>query len=165
MENEDVILDSSPEEVLEVSEDVETPNEPEPVKLEKTVPYSRFQEVNEELKKLKNKPQSEVDTVDLIKLGKKLQDYSDEELDFVTEFAKSKKPEAILKALENEFVKTGIEARRAKVEKERGLAPSGTQGELDKPKSVVDKLKTSDMKEKEDMLAKMGLYKNPRRVS
>lgn len=164
MEEEDVILSSSQEEVIEDSEVEETPIVPAPKeKQEKTVPYSRFQEVNEELKKLKNTPHHEAgDPIDLIKLGKKLQDYTDDELDFVTDFAKSKKPDAILKALENPFVQAGISAQRTKVEKEKGLTPSGTQPELTREKSLKEKLSEANDSEKEELLKKVGFYKEVR---
>lgn len=103
-----------------------------------------------------------VDSIDLIKLGKKLQDYSDEELDFVTKFAGTKKPEEVLKALENPFVQTGIKATREQVEKEKTLRPSGTQGMSDKPKSVSEQIANADMAGKEELLKKYGLYRDPR---
>ena len=61
-ENE-LSLDSLSEEVGEevvetpVSEDVKTPPIPAPKTGEKTVPYNRFKEVNDELQALKNNPQ------------------------------------------------------------------------------------------------------------
>lgn len=129
---------------------------------DKTVPYERFKEVNDELQSLKKgqKVAPTADTIDLIKLGKKLQDYSDAELDFVTEFSKSKKPEDILKALDNEFVKSGIMAYRAKVEKEKGLKPDGTQMESDKPKTLKEQLGKMNLAEKEEFLKKMGGYRD-----
>lgn len=108
-----------------------------------------------------NQPVSPVDSIDMIKLGKKLKDYSDEELDFVTEFAKSKNPEEILKALENPFVQSGISAYREKVEKEKlTLRPTGTQSESDKPLSITEKLaKAGSMADKEKILKEVNLYK------
>lgn len=104
-----------------------------------------------------------VDSVDLIKLGKKLQDYSDVELDFVTEFAKSKKPEDILKALENPFIQQGIKSQREKVEKENlTLKPSSTQSESERPKTLHERLSNASMEEKEKILIEMGGYKSPR---
>lgn len=104
------------------------------------------------------------DAIDLIKLGKKLQDYTDDELDFVTEHAKSKKPEDILKALENPFIQAGIEANRQKVAKERqALTPSDTQSEANAPKSLAEKLAGASLEDKEKLLTEMGLYKAPSR--
>jgi len=112
-----------------------------------------------------NNTGNQLDSVDLIKLGKKLQDYSDEELDFVTEHAKSKKPEDILKALENPYIRAGIEAQREKVEKEKlTLKPSGTQPDYDAPKSLEERLESArTQKEKQEILEEYGLYQEPRR--
>jgi ADP-dependent phosphofructokinase/glucokinase len=111
------------------------------------------------------KQESQVDSVDLIKLGKKLQDYSDEELDFATELAKSKKPEDILKALENPFLQAGIKAQREKVEKEKlTLKPSGTQPESEVPQSLEERLENARTdREKQEILEEYGLYSEPHR--
>ena len=166
---EDVIVDSSPEEVIENDSEVEkTPEESVP-ETGKTVPYERFKEVNDELAKLKKQPKSAVkqdkspvDALDFIKLGKKLQDYSDEEIDFATEYAKSKEPNAIMQALENEYIQLAFEAKRQKVDKEKSLTPSGKQSEMEKPKSFMDKLRSADLSSAEKMLEEAGLYKSPR---
>jgi len=106
------------------------------------------------------KVDSSIDSIDQIKLGKKLHDYSDDELDFVTEHAKSKKPEDVLKALENPFVQAGIKAHRESLEKEKlALKPNGTQSELDKPRSLAERLANASIGEKEGILKDMGLYK------
>lgn len=104
-----------------------------------------------------------IDSVDLIKLGKKLQDYSDDELDFVTEYAKSKKPEDILKALENQFIQQGIKAQREKVEKEKiALKPNSNQPDSERPKTLHERLASASLEEKEKILIEIGGYKNPR---
>lgn len=124
----------------------------------------RAEKAEKSLKKYMQTPEkvSSVDSVDLIKLGKKLQDYSDDELDFVVGYAKSKKPEDILKALENPFIQSGIKSQREKVEKENlSLKPSGTQTETDKPKGIAEQIKNADITEKEEMLKKLGLYRDP----
>lgn len=110
------------------------------------------------------KQESQVDSVDLIKLGKKLQDYSDDELDFVTEHARSKKPEDILRALENPFIQAGITAHREKVEKEKLiLKPSGTQPESDQPQTLAEKLeRATTLGEKQAILEEHGLYSEPK---
>lgn len=125
----------------------------------------RAEKAEAELKKIKSQPAtiSSAEPLDLIKLGKQLQNYSDEELDFVAGAAKSKKPEDILKALENPFIQSGITAHREKVEKEKTLKPSGAQGMNDKPQTATEKILSSDsMAEKEEMLKKLGLYRDPR---
>lgn len=103
--------------------------------------------------KEKPKPDNGTDSIDQIKLGKKLVDYSDDELDFVVGFAGSKKPEEVLKALENPYVQQGIQAQRAKVEKERlSLKPSSKQSDSDAPVSLEEALATSNDKEREEIL-------------
>ena len=131
------------------------------------VPYDRFKEVIEENKKLKSQPKgqekSSVDALEFIKLGKKLQDYSDEEIDFATNYAKSKSPQDILSALDNEMVQLAINAKREKVEKERlTLKPSGTQGDYEKPQNLEDQLENAQSnEEREKILEEIGLYKSP----
>lgn len=54
-------------------------------------------------------------------------------------------------------------AYRAKVEKENlAIRPSGTQGESERPKSLIDKLATASIDEKEAILREAGLYKENR---
>lgn len=111
------------------------------------------------------KENNQIDSIDQIKLGKKLHDYSDDELDFVTGFANSKKPEDVLKALENPFVQAGIQANREKVEKEKlTLKPSGTQPDFEAPQTLEEKLENARTdKEKQEILEEFGLYQEPRR--
>jgi len=112
------------------------------------------------------KQDSGIDSIDQIKLGKKLHDYSDEELDFVTDHAKSKKPEDILRVLEDPFVQAGIKAHREKLEKERlVLTPSSTQSESGKPKSLNERLASASLADKEQILREVGLYKDPKKRS
>jgi hypothetical protein len=112
-----------------------------------------------------NQVENQTDSIDLIKLGKKLQDYSDDELDFVTEYAKSKKPEDVLKALDNPFIQAGIKANREKVEKERlTLKPNATQPDYDAPKTLEERLNEAYTdKEKQEILEEFGLYQEPKR--
>ncbi len=163
MDTENQVLDetSEVEETIEPEVDIEdlkkkaSAYEDQKIRAEKAEKEKKALEA----KLAKGQPES-ADAIDLIKLGKKLQDYSDEELDFVTEHAKSKKPEDVLKALENPFVVSGIQAHREKVEKEKGIKPSGTQTETDKPKSVKETIESKSMSEKEDYLKSLGLYRD-----
>lgn len=111
------------------------------------------------------KTESSFEPIELVKVGKKLQDYSDDELDFVVEHSKSKNPDDILKTLENPFIQAGIKARREQLERERQtLNPAGSQPEVDKPRSFTEKVKAaSSLKEQEELLKKAGLYREPRR--
>lgn len=125
----------------------------------------RAEKAEAEAKKLKSRPvelKDSVDSIDLIKLGKKLQNYSDDELDFVTKFAGTKKPEEVLKALENPFVQQGIQAHREKVEKEKAVKPSGGSPTVEVKKSIKDILATGTLEEKEKALEEIGMIRNPR---
>lgn len=162
----DEILDSSPEEgVVEEtpndSEVEETPTTPQPKIEEKTVPYNRFKEVNDKLKSIEKKINSRSgspDVLETIKLGKKLQDYSDEEIDFAIRVAKTTNPKDILEALENDMVQMAISAKREKVEKERlNLKPNSNQTESDKPMSFEEELENATVEEKEEILKRYGL--------
>jgi hypothetical protein len=163
----DVEQDSSPEVETEVREDVTTPVDPAPQsKVEKTVPYSRFKNVNDELTKLKSKPapaESPVKALEFVKLGKKLQEYSDEEIDFAVAHAKSQDPDEILKALNDEMVQLAIQAKREKVDKEKSLKPSGTQPVEDRPRKLSEVLNDPKVPqdEKEKLMKQFGLYKDP----
>lgn len=161
VEPEEVVAEETTEETVETPE--ETPEE-ETVTLKKS-DYNKLNHKAIAYDTIKKSPikTSNPDSIDLIKLGKKLQDYSDEELDFVTEFAKSKKPEDILKALDNQFVKQGIISFREKVEKEKlTLKPSSTQSESDRPKTLHERLTNASIEEKEKILMEIGAYKSPR---
>ncbi len=116
--------------------------------------------------RLNNKPDAEtkVEALDLIKLGKKLQDYSDLEIDFATAHAKSKNPEEILRVLDDPMVKLAIQAHREKEAKDRqALKPSGTQADGQAPRSMDDLLDSLSMEEKEKKLIELGLYIPPKR--
>lgn len=127
----------------------------------------RAEKAEAEAKKLKSRPvesiPDSVDSIDLIKLGKKLQDYSDDELDFVTKFAGTKKPDEVLKALENPFVQQGIQAQREKVEKEKAVKPSGGSPQVEPKKSLKEILKTGSTQEKEKALIEAGMIPTPRK--
>jgi len=169
-------LDSSPEEVVEeeveetsdVSEDVQTPTKSEPslTKADKTVPYERFKQVNDELSKLKNQPAKVVNTAldveDYIDISASLEGLDQKEKEFLAEQHKlSGKSLKDIRNDENFLLWQG--AYREKVEKERlTLTPSGKQTEASKPKSIMDKLASATFEEKEKILAEAGLYKNPR---
>ena len=112
-----------------------------------------------------NKQENRVDSIDQIKLGKKLHDYSDDELDFVTKYAGSKNPEEVLKVLNDPFVVAGIQARRELVEKEKlVLKPSGTQPDFEENLSLDDRLeRATSFDDKQTILQDVGLYQEARR--
>lgn len=53
-------------------------------------------------------------------------------------------------------------AYRQKVEKDKTLAPSNSQGETDKPRTLVERLANASMEEKEKILEEVGLFHSPR---
>lgn len=171
MENENVepqVVEETPV-VEETTEETVEPEKEETVVLKKS-DYTKLNRKAIAYDAKKDKPpiintDNPIDSVDLIKLGKKLQDYSDEEIDFATEVAKSKKPEDILKALENPFVKEGIKSYREKVEKEKqALKPSSNQPDSEMPRTLTERLANASMEEKEKILSEIGAYKSPRPI-
>lgn len=168
MENEeDVVLDSSPEEVVEevISEDVKTPTNSAP-KAEKTVPFSRFKEVNDQLSELKKQPvkvvNSALNVEDYIDISTSLEGLDQREKAYLAQQHKlTGKPLGEIR--EDEDFALWQSAYRAKVEKEQlSLKPSGTQSESDRPMSFTEKLSKASVAEKEQLLSEAGLYKSPR---
>lgn len=74
---------------------------------------TKAEKLEKEIAELRGKtsPDSNL-TLQAIMIGKKLDKYSDDEIFSVAKVIKSDKPEDILNALENSFVKRGIEAER-----------------------------------------------------
>lgn len=166
MENEeDVNLDSSPEEEVAVSEDVETPTETAPHKAEeKTVPYNRFKEVNEELAKLKSKPpavKTKLEVEDYIDISASLEGLDQKEKEYLARQHKLT-GQPLGEIRKDEDFGLWQSAYRAKLEKELSLKPSGTQSESEKPVSFAEKIKNASLADKEKFLEEAGLYKNPR---
>lgn len=160
--NEDVIVESSPEEVIEETEEVESP-EPQPTQ-EKVVPYDRFQEVIKENKKLKEqtKTQSGLDVGDYIDISASLEGLDQKEKEYLAKQHKLS-GESLKDIRNSEDFNLWQTAYRAKVEKEQlAMRPSSAQAESEGPKSFVEKLKTASIKEKEKLLEEAGLYKHPK---
>ncbi len=170
MENEeDVVLDSSPEEVVEetISEDVKTPTNSVPNKTEKYVPFSRFKEVNDQLSELKKQPvkvvNSALNVEDYIDISASLEGLDQREKEYLASQHKlSGKPLSEIR--KDEDFTLWQTAYREKVEKEKlSLKPSGTQSESDRPMSFTERLQnTQSVADKEKLLAEAGLYKSPR---
>jgi hypothetical protein len=59
--------------------------------------------------------------MEVVKLAKALEGYSEEETSFIIRNAKSERPEDIIGAASDEWVKDAIQARREKVEKEKKI--------------------------------------------
>lgn len=105
--------------------------------------YARLKKEEEKTKVLEgkvkdsesSKPTEYNLTLESIKIGKKLEKYSDDEIDSVANIIKSNDPQDILKALDNSYIKQGIEIERAKVaEKNKipGSSPSGLSASEEK---------------------------------
>lgn len=164
MENEEEVLEELPEEVVE--EVVETEIEPAP-KAEKTVPYSRFKEVNDKLKEIKEQPvkviNSSLDVGDYIDISASLEGLDQREKEYLAQ--QHKQTGKSLKEIRNdEDFGLWQSAYRAKQEKELlTLKPNGTQSESDRPMSFSERLSnTQSMADKEKLLTEQGLYKSPR---
>lgn len=168
MDNEqDGILDSSPEqeEKVEVQEEPEQKIEQAPEE-KPAVPYNRFKEVNEkkkileaELNKLAQQKSKGLDVEDYIDISASLDGLDPREKErLAKEHKLTGRP--LKEIRDDEDFKLWQTAYRAKVEKEQlTLKPSNNQGESDIPKSFGDKLKSAKtMKEKEELLASIGLY-------
>lgn len=180
MENEnDVILESSPEEEANEeaneessndSEVVENPAPAAPIKpAEKVVPYNRFKEVNEELKALRGqmaKAEGSLDVVDYIDISAALNGLDQREQEKLAyEHKLTGKPLTEIK--KSEDFQLWQSAYRAKVEKEKlTMEPSSRQTDSDRPKTLSEKLAgAASIEEKEKLLSEMGLYKSPRSKS
>lgn len=165
MDDENV-LESLPEEVVEeLSEEEETLNEPAP-KAEKTVPYSRFKEVNDKLKELKEQPVKVINNAlnveDYIDISASLEGLDQREKEYLAQ--QHKFTGKALKEIRNdEDFGLWQSAYRAKQEKELlTLKPNGTQSESDRPQSFAERLASASVADKEKLLSEQGLYKSPR---
>lgn len=166
----DVHVDPSPTPVPEpVREDVPTPPAPpapQPKAEDRSVPYERFKEVNDELARLKKAPPAtntkslEVD--DFINISASLEGLDQREKQYLAEQHKlSGRPLTEIRNDENFLLWQS--AYKAKVEKERAqLKPSSTQTDSDRPRSLADRLKGASLEEQEKILADAGLWKSPR---
>lgn len=125
-----------------VSEDEKTPEvkvqpKPEP----KTVPYERFKEVND---KLKQKPQiAGTNPMEVVKLAKALEGFSEDEVDFITRNAGSAKIDDIIKATKDEWVKDAIDARRKKASDSKKVPGSSSPDFAQPSKNYQDIAKMS----------------------
>lgn len=164
-ETKDVIQDSSPEQVENNSEVVKTPeSEPEQKTEEKTVPYSRFQQIVEENKKLKSQPvkvvNKSLDVEDYIDISASLEGLDQKEKErLAREHKLSGKPLAEIRKDEDFLLWQS--AYRQKSEKERAsLIPSNKQPDDNSPISLEDALNNaSTVEEKEAILkASMGYH-------
>jgi hypothetical protein len=152
----DVIQDSSPEQVEVISEDVKTPDSEPEQKTEKTVPYSRFQEVVDENKRLKTKPplvKTSLDVGDYIDISASLEGLDSREKErLAREHKLSGRP--LKEIREDEDFKLWQSAYRQDVEKKKAsLIPSNKQPDDTGDISLEDALNGAQtMEEKERIL-------------
>jgi hypothetical protein len=171
-EEKDVSSESSTEEVVEevtptISEDEKTPTTSAPKSDDKTIPYERFKEINDELRKLKaqvNNKQADagldIDEIVMTTSALKDLDRREQEKALLESKLTGRK---VSDVISDEDYKLWQSAYRSKVEKEQAaLKPSNKQLEQDRPKSLAEQVAGSDLKTMEDVLTKAGLYKDPR---
>ena len=102
------------------------------------------------------------DPLEIVKLGKALAEYSEEEVDFIIRNASEKSPEGIIKASKDEWVMTAIQARRDKVEKEKQtLEPSTrtTPSKVPIESTPVEKLRELTPEQRAEYYKKVGIKK------
>ena len=102
------------------------------------------------------------DPLEIVKLGKALAEYSEEEVDFIIRNATEKSPEGIIKASKDEWVATAVQARRDKVEKEKQtLEPSTrtTPSKIPIEETPVEKLRELTPEQRTEYYKKVGIKK------
>jgi hypothetical protein len=165
-EEKDVNQDSSPEDGADLLEGLEpednddsevekTPAEKvEPEKQPKSVPYERFKKVVEDNKSLKNRNIQGTNPMEVVKLAKALEGYSEDEVDFITRNSKSAKIDDIIAVTKDEWVQDAIAARRKKVadsKKVPGSSSSDFASNVKSPKEIAE-MKPEERAEYEEML-------------
>lgn len=171
-EEKDVISEPSTEEAVveetpTISEDEKTPTPSAPKTDDKTIPYERFKEINDELRRLKaqvNNKQAnaglDIDEIVMTTSALKDLDRREQEKALLESKLTGRK---VNEVISDEDYKLWQSAYRSKVEKEQAsLKPSNKQLEQDRPKSLVEQVTGTDLKTMEEVLAKAGLYKDPR---
>lgn len=161
---EAVVEQEEPTEVTESTEEVETPVTEETVILKK----SDFTKLNRKAiaydtdKKKPIEVKASLDVTDYIDISASLEGLDQREKEYLAEQHKyTGKPLSELRKDEN----FGLwqSAYRAKAEKEKlTLAPSSTQAEAERPKTLTERLASASLAEKEAILEEAGLYKSPR---
>ena len=163
------------EEVEEVEEDFTPPAE-EPAPDEKLKEAYQGQKVraekaeaeNKELEKKLNKVQqkeskdgSPLDVEDYIDISASLEGLDQREKEYLAEQHKLS-GKSLTDIRSSEDYKLWQSAYRTKVEKERALAPSGTQTDEQKKVSLKERLANASLADQETILIEQGLYKPPK---
>lgn len=82
---------------------------------------ARVKELEEKLQKVGQGTSVPVNPLEVVKLGKALSDYNEDETEFIIRNATDKSPDGIIKASQDDWVKTAIQAKREKVEKSKKI--------------------------------------------
>jgi hypothetical protein len=112
---------------------------------------------------------SNIDPLEITRLGKQLAQYNDQETDLIIDMAKGKfgtstpSPAQIMEASKDQWIQIAINANREKVEKEQALLPSNKQPDTKKPMNLEQSLENASLEEAEKILTEKGLYREPRR--
>jgi len=165
--NQEASEEPKTSEEKETPEKTEEPEKAEPEKAEESKEIDvksllaqkehfreKYQKAKAELDKLKSSGvQAPVDPLEVVKLAKALEGYNEEEIEFITRVAPEKSPDGILKALQDEWVKTAIEAKREKVAKEKKVpessSPASKTGEITPEEAAKDDQKWFDYLQKQ----------------
>jgi len=124
-------------------------------KLKQTNPLEEKETSEEEVEEW----EAPSDPLEVVKLGKVLKDYTEEETEFIIRNAPTKNIDGIINAEKDEMVQLAIKSKREKVAKEKALNPSTTQSETPiKPKTLEEALAACKTREeKEKILTEMGM--------
>jgi len=122
--------------------------------------FEQSQKEIEELKKVKpipsGEPKKESTPIEMVRLARALEGFSEEEVDFITRNATEKSIDGIINASKDEWVRTAIQARREKVEREsKTPEPSTKQGVGESNKELKD----MTLDEKDEWFKKRGFIK------
>lgn len=128
-----------PDSEVEKTPEVQVQPKPEP----KTVPYDRFKEINDENKRLKTSKIGGTNPMEVVKLAKALEGFSEDEVDFITRNAGTGKIDDIIKASKDEWVKDAIDARRKRASDSKKVPGSSSPDFAQPTKSYQDIAKMS----------------------
>lgn len=124
-ESTNVVENETPT-INEGVEDIESlKKENQTLKVQKGLYKTKYEELKSKLptspepKKMEATPS--YDPIELIKLTKAINGYNEDELDFITKFSKSSKPDDIIAAANDPWVQTAISAKREKLEKDNKI--------------------------------------------
>jgi len=89
------------------------------------------------------------DPLEIVKLGKALGDFDEEEVDFIIRYAKEKTPEAIIDASKDDWVQTAIKARREKVAEQNKVPGPSSAGSFGGAKKPIEQMTAKEFEQYE----------------